>query len=168
MNSNYDLTLRAKVTYGEQEKEFEFDPYNDCTDLDGLKDLAIVQLEIPEDEDEIDTDKMEVEIIHWGDVPEDYCSNDEVWNFAEAFAECDQELDVVIAALEAGINPDNIDEAYSGQYRSDEDFAEETAEQLGLIDKNANWPYTCIDWERAAEELMQDYTEQDGYYFRCL
>ena len=38
------------------------------------------------------------------------------------------------------------------------DYARELAEDLGLIDKNASWPATCIDWERAARELRMDYT----------
>lgn len=60
------------------------------------------------------------------------------------------------------------EEAYQGEYRSDEDFAQELAEQLGSIDKNVSWPYTCIDWEWAARELMYDYFESNGYYFRNL
>lgn len=51
-----------------------------------------------------------------------------------------------------------------------EDFARQEAEDLDLIKSDARWPYTCIDWERAAEELKQDYSEVDfdgvTYYFR--
>lgn len=45
-----------------------------------------------------------------------------------------------------------------------EDYAQELAEDIGAIDRNASWPYTCIDWERAARELRMDYTsvEFDG------
>lgn len=59
-----------------------------------------------------------------------------------------------------------IEECYVGHFSSDEDFAQDMAEQLGAINKNATWPYTCIDWEHASRELMYDYSEQDGYYFR--
>ena len=59
-------------------------------------------------------------------------------------------------------------EAYQGQYNSDEEFAQSMAGELGSIDKNVSWPYTCIDWEFAARELMYDYTEAEGYYFRSL
>lgn len=76
--------------------------------------------------------------------------------------------EVVEAALSLGIDPSNIEEAYQGQYRSDEDFAQEMAEQLGSIDKNATWPQNCIDWEHAAKELMYDYCEENGHYFRNL
>lgn len=43
-----------------------------------------------------------------------------------------------------------------------EDYARELAEDLGDYNsKNERWPYTCIDWEKAAEELKQDYTSVD-------
>lgn len=63
---------------------------------------------------------------------------------------------------------DNVAEAYAGEFQSDEDFAQDVADQLGSVDKNAVWPMTCIDWEQAASELMYDYFEVDGYYFRNL
>ena len=44
-------------------------------------------------------------------------------------------------------------------------IAEELAEEMGFITSNAKWPYTCIDWERAARDLMYDYFQVDGHYF---
>ena len=41
------------------------------------------------------------------------------------------------------------------------DYAEELADDCGLIPKNAQWPMTCIDWERAARELRYDYSGVD-------
>jgi antirestriction protein len=61
-----------------------------------------------------------------------------------------------------------VEEAYSGDFDSDEDFAQDMAEQLGSIQKDIAWPYTCIDWEKAGQELMYDYFEVDGHYFRNL
>jgi len=61
-----------------------------------------------------------------------------------------------------------IAEYVQGEIEDDEDFAYETAESIGAIDKNASWPQTCIDWEQAAKELMYDYSEHNGYYFRNL
>lgn len=37
-------------------------------------------------------------------------------------------------------------------------YAEELAEDLGLLTHEDQWPYTCIDWEAAAQALQQDYT----------
>ena len=49
-------------------------------------------------------------------------------------------------------------------------FAQEEAESLDLVKSDARWPYTCIDWDQAASELLQDYTSTDfdgvTYYYR--
>ena len=42
-----------------------------------------------------------------------------------------------------------------------ERYAQELADDLGAIPKDAGWPCTCIDWNLAADELKQDYTSVD-------
>jgi hypothetical protein len=42
-----------------------------------------------------------------------------------------------------------------------EDYAQELAEDIGAINRNAVWPNNCIDWTQAARELQQDYTAVD-------
>jgi len=42
-----------------------------------------------------------------------------------------------------------------------EEYAQEFAEELGMVNKDARWPNNHIDWESAAEELQQDYTSVD-------
>lgn len=59
---------------------------------------------------------------------------------------------------------EKYEDAYQGEFKSDEDFAEEMAEQCGFEAPSA-WPYNCIDWERAARDLMYDYSESNGHYF---
>jgi hypothetical protein len=50
------------------------------------------------------------------------------------------------------------------------DYAQELAEDVGLLEKDLKWPHTCIDWDQAARELQRDYSsaELDGvtYWFR--
>ena len=41
------------------------------------------------------------------------------------------------------------------------DYAEQLADDIGAIDRNAGWPCTCIDWDQAARELQMDYTAVD-------
>lgn len=41
------------------------------------------------------------------------------------------------------------------------EYAQELAEDLGYINKEVSWPYTALDWEKAAEELKQDYRSAD-------
>ena len=42
-----------------------------------------------------------------------------------------------------------------------ENYAQEMAEDIGAIDPKATWPLNHIDWEAAAEELQNDYTQID-------
>lgn len=51
-----------------------------------------------------------------------------------------------------------------------EDFAQQEAEDLDLIKRDAHWPNNCIDWAQAASELQMDYSTAkfDGvtYWYR--
>ena len=51
-----------------------------------------------------------------------------------------------------------------------EDYAQELAEDCGLIKNATAWPLTCIDWKKAARELAYDYSQVDfdgeSYYYR--
>jgi len=40
-------------------------------------------------------------------------------------------------------------------------YAQELAEDIGAVKDDAQWPYTCIDWEHAARELQYDYSSVD-------
>lgn len=54
--------------------------------------------------------------------------------------------------------------------RAFKDYAYGFAEDLELIKHNAQWPYTCINWDDAASELQADYTSVElgshTYWFR--
>ena len=40
-------------------------------------------------------------------------------------------------------------------------YAQELAEDIGATNNEQSWPYTCIDWDQAANELKMDYTSVD-------
>lgn len=63
---------------------------------------------------------------------------------------------------------EGYEESYAGEYDSDEAFAQNVAEEIGAVENNGQWPNYCIDWEYASRELMMDYSEADGYYFRNI
>jgi len=69
---------------------------------------------------------------------------------------------------------DRFRDAFQGEWDSEEGFAENLAEELGAVDRDASWPNDCIDWKRAARELfMGDYhsARADGgtvYVFRAF
>jgi antirestriction protein len=50
------------------------------------------------------------------------------------------------------------------------DYAQQLAEDAGLIPESTQWPHYCIDWEYAAKELAHDYSliefDGDEYYIR--
>jgi len=52
-----------------------------------------------------------------------------------------------------------------------ETYAQELAEDCGIIGLHHRWPLNHIDWRAAAEELKQDYTSVDfggeEYWVRC-
>src|SRR5262245_2685982 len=41
------------------------------------------------------------------------------------------------------------------------EYAQQLADDIGAIPDGVRWPLTCIDWDKAAEELQQDYTALD-------
>lgn len=60
-----------------------------------------------------------------------------------------------------------IEDKFVGEFGSNADFAEHLANEMGLYHwRDAEWPLTCIDWESAAVDIMYDYDEFDGHYFR--
>lgn len=77
-----------------------------------------------------------------------------------------EEIDALQGVVDEGIDDTLVHEDYFQEY------AEELAVDIGAIDhrQRDHWPYTCIDWEQAAEELKQDYSVIDirggTYYYR--
>lgn len=62
---------------------------------------------------------------------------------------------------------DALDESYSGKFNSDLNFAMDVHEQTGE-EISDSWPHSYIDWDRAVKDLMFDYCENNGYYFRNI
>ena len=69
--------------------------------------------------------------------------------------------------LDEGYGLDSMEEAYQGEYSSDEDFVRELVESCGDIPKDLP-PYIHIDWESTARDIMMDYFAIDNHYFRSL
>jgi hypothetical protein len=81
----------------------------------------------------------------------------------DGWDELDEELKQLLALQEEA-------EGYSGDWKYGatlirdsyfEEYAKQLADDIGAIDSNASWPLYCIDWERAAADLQQDYTSVD-------
>ncbi len=77
----------------------------------------------------------------------------------------------LIADLDAdGIDPETIEDQYLGraeglsEQRAGEDYAQQLAEDTGMITGTESWPLTCIDWAQAWRELELS----DGYRLHDL
>jgi antirestriction protein len=81
----------------------------------------------------------------------------------------DNEKEILEAYIAiTGIQTATIDEAmedFHGVYDSDEDFAQQLLEDCGEIPKDLP-SYVVIDWEATARQIMWDYSEHNGFYFR--
>ena len=75
-------------------------------------------------------------------------------------------IEAVEAAVECDVALSNFEEAYQGEHDSDEAFVQQLLEDTGDIPKLPH--YIHIDWERTAHDVMMDYCEAEGHYFRCL
>lgn len=94
----------------------------------------------------------------------------------EAIRDWDEENAEELAALESFIeNASGYGDFEHGTHcvRDDkfEDHAREVAGDLTDYDgRSERWPFTCIDWEKAAHDLQMDYTSADldgtTYWFR--
>ena len=82
----------------------------------------------------------------------------------------DWDIKAVESYISLGIGDDsleNFEEAYQGEWPSDENFVRDLLESTGEIPKD--FPnYIHIDWESTTRDIMMDYSEANGYYFRNL
>lgn len=88
----------------------------------------------------------------------------------EALDECEelddddkQELETLkaLAKEASGYAPDWAYGEVLIRYSYFKEYAQELAEDCGMVNDEANWPNNHIDWESAAEELKIDYTSVD-------
>ena len=157
------ITVRAEINGVEVTAEID-----NPTGVEEIKDVLKEQFEVDFEGDEtpdIETDNILFEVTDWGDAS-DYDNLCDIETLCEVCdTKPDNDLEVISAGIEAGIDIDDIDEAYSGKFDSDADFAENICEDCGDVPKD--FPhYIYIDWERTAKDIMYDYTEANGHYFR--
>ena len=93
----------------------------------------------------------------------------EIYNIAEQIDESEYDSEVFEACLDNFGKMDfpslheYVNNFYCGEYSSDEDFVQEFYEN----DIPFNLPhFVVIDWESTARNIMFDYFESGGHYFR--
>lgn len=174
------LTDYASYNNGTQ---FEFGHWVDLENFDSAEELSEYIQEHFEEADEkspLDSPREEIMITDFEGFPKDFYSEsmqfDNLFEYFERAESCYYDTEVIEAFADLGnYNVEDVDtffdaleESYQGEYRSDADFAETFAEDLGLINDQCNWPYNNIDWASAAVDLMHDYYESNGHYFRAI
>ena len=121
---------------------------------------------------ELHKDEEDPELMYqdFEEFPKRYYSesyiNSDLW---EWLALDDNEKDILEAYLECFGYDGTIEEAmdaYVGQYNSDIDFTMEWLEMCGDIPKDLP-SIIHIDWEATARDLMMDFNESNGFYFRA-
>ena len=158
--SIYDFQLDLEGAYTLEDALEQPQNHFDTAVHDGT-----IVLQDPEDIDYIDITEDMVE-FDFRELPSFIEHDwDKISEFAVHYYASHYDVDVFEAAHDCGIEFCNVDEAYAGEFNSDEEFAQDLCEQLGDIP--IDFPsYIHIDWESTAKELLYDYSESNGYYFR--
>lgn len=111
-------------------------------------------------------------VCDYEDVPAEYVGeydlSKDFFTYSQFLTNTSLEREVIDAGLYLGFDLLNIEEAYEGKFDTDTDFAICFASDTGATDIDASWPFTCVDWDWAARDLMLDYSEHNHHYFRSL
>lgn len=164
--------MKISISVKAQYKDTEcFVDCEGCTDELEIRELCYEALkeeneELENDED-FTEDSLSFEVDDWGELSEydNLCDINLYYELNDT--EISYDLDVVSAAVSCDIRLSDIDEAYAGSFGDDAEFAQNLCEDCGDVPSNLP-SYIYIDWERTARDIMYDYTECDGHYFRML
>ncbi len=169
------------VYVGTYQKYNEGSLYGKWIDLSDYSDLGEFYKEIRElhkDEDDPEfmfQDYEAPELIKSLDlISEGYISKD-IFEILQAIEDSSYDHEVIEAYLvSCGYNGEDIseviekvDEAYNGEYSSDEEFVQELLEDCGELPTDLP-SYVHIDWERTARDIMYDYSASNNHYFRNI
>jgi antirestriction protein len=107
-------------------------------------------------------------VADYEDIPDKYVGewtlDAELWDFLEALDEVN-DIDVLKAGVELGIELDKISERYAGHFESDEDLAYDHIESTGMLSEVPDSIKNYFNYVAFGRDLAYDYAEHDGYYF---
>lgn len=163
-----DVNFSYTVKDGDvKEFNFEFSDGN-CSKSDLIE--AILEEENSNLEEDVpEFEETDIELIDMQcsePIHEEYSNEEDIFTYAQTYCECEQEVEIVNAAINCDIQGSDIDEAYNGKFDSDADFVENLLTDCGELPKLPHYIY--IDWERTAKDIMYDYSDANGHYFRNL
>lgn len=94
-----------------------------------------------------------------------YSIDAKFWDYMEAADNSYLEFEVFVAAGEADICPDEVEDRFRGEWESDEDFAWNYIDETGMLDNIPEQYVGYFDVKAFARDLMMDFVEVNGYYF---
>jgi len=105
------------------------------------------------------------------DVPREFLGTRDIdpayFELMEAINDSHYDAEVFYAASALGIPLDKVEDAYYGEYASDEELAEEYADSTGMLDSMPENLQLYFDFERFGRDLAMDFSEHDGHYFHA-
>jgi antirestriction protein len=96
----------------------------------------------------------------------DYGISPEYFDLQERIENSCLDAEVWIAGVACGIELENIEEAYCGEFSNDVDFAYDYVEQTDMLGESSEFVSNYFDYERFARDLMMDHSNDSGHYFR--
>lgn len=160
--------FEVKVTYGKEIFNVELDGLT-CNSVEDVLEAVVEEYN---DQHSADEDFVPLTKLSKNDVTIDMDELPEFlrnWDILEkslyTIQESSFEIDIFEAAYQLGIDFGDVEEYYYGEFRSDEELAEEFVESTGYLSRDfPSW--IVIDWTATASYLMDDFSEYNGYYFR--
>lgn len=160
--------FEVKVTYGKEIFNVELDGLT-CNSLEDVLEAVVEEYneQHSADEDFVPLTKLSKKdvTIDMDELPEFLRDWDILEKSLYIIQESSYEVDIFEAAYQLGIDFENVEDSYIGEFGSDEEFAENYVEETGYLSRDfPSW--IVIDWRATASYLMDDHMEYNGYYFR--
>ena len=158
------LDEEGEIVYKGESASYSFDGTEGLNSYDDALEYAKDDLLMMNDDVEITRSEFDI-----SDLSDFKADEDDAFDILENLADAEKEhdYDVILAYfnLRGEIDRNDISDSYRGNFNSDEDFVQNLLEDTGDIPSDLP-SYIHIDWERTARDIMMDYSEDNGYYFR--
>lgn len=160
--------FEVKVTYGREIFNVELDGLT-CNSVEDVLEAVVEEYneQHSSDEDFVPLTKLSKKdvTIDMDELPEFLRDWDILEKSLYIIQESSYEVDIFEAAYQLGIDFENVEDSYIGEFGSDEEFAENYVEETGYLSRDfPSW--IVIDWRATASYIMDDCMEYNGYYFR--
>lgn len=154
-------------TYGKYNNGSIYGKWIDLTFIEDEADFLALCEEIHADEED-----AEFMFQDWQSVPSRFISesgfSSEFWDYLDALKNCDKP-EALEAFISYGYEAEYFEEAFMGEYGSEEDFATELLDNTGELDQIPQNLRYYFDYEMYARDLfINDFTYIDGFVFRNI